>query len=1520
MGTYVEDLSGKDLQINVLKGDVNLKNLRLKRTSLDEISHLIPLQVLRGSIGHIKLKVNFKKLIKSPIVVEVSDVVIVVCSRHSEDYNHEREDQSARLALKTQLQTRLNKQIKGLKSFKKQAKRSSSKSKSFRKNAKKSNANEKEEAEESALAKVIKLLKSFHSSPVARKLIETVVKNITISIHNVHVRYEEVARISSKAIDPVIFSVTLKSLQMFSCDDQWERIHMSSSKGPCYKKIKLEDLAVYTSKHNPYSGATFDDDQAFSKRMLSEIEDNNEDKEYLLHPSSVLAKFVMFLQKPDPDRPRIQATVNMENLIRLEFNDHQYRSVLNTASYFLNFRQYERYRALRPPLTTDLSTSEGRLVFWKFILQCLRKNVQQTFSSKERLKQRQEDQKQYIALIKKRTKASSSLASTFSSSNKRTMESIEQQYEFDDLAFWQDIAFREMEKNVVKKPNTLRTPNETMQTGSEFEIMTAVTDSDMQELYNTLEFDENEEKMIQESMQGRKFSEVEVDLHVHHIDIAIHRERYNERLISILCSSVAGGMILQSDLTIEAQSSIKSVCISSTKGELILSNMTKESRRQSLKDELIHLEMKRTPNNIISIMARVDPVEFVVPLPTNIQQIASFALVDPRSSDVDINSLIASFQAVVARSNAQNALKEAGEMAQQTMRAAMKKQTIPILNVDIEMASSRVVIAAAAAASSVEKIPAFVVDLSTIKIQNEKESSSPRTASGQEKKKANVQNFTLSLSEANVSTRSEKTLPLISLLPQPINTTVHLTITSDSDDESIPLASVDVQVSPIEAKASMQTVRDVVTIATSYLPVIYDLGGRVENSEKILSAQNVALNAPFNTISNPWVSCDIDLKSACCVVVRKPDGSPHSIIWLRNAIIQDISQKDQSYFDQEVEHVVKVALPRLSSEQLFFFAFPSEIQKKNWMKEMKILALSSKTDQNHQFDTMMDVDEDVILSDDTVTTYGSEIMTTTSSQNRSSVRRSISTQLYAEARKNYVLHASVSSMDVSFEASPQMIVGLHVSDVSAEWEGGQVIVVNEATLSVAKVSLSTNGNEIIKLINANPNSGVISATVYQSYNKEITDAPPFVVSCQATVAPIDVQLTQNLVHNMIPVGVEALDILDQVTGAKVNSFSALDLLSNLSEMAYSGTNALSVKIDGNVESVKISVLDNGHDFIQAQARDLNLNIQLEQSTLFLSGNVNGLEAMDVSEPSLPFTIITTDNEQTPLPFVEFRISQSLDNAVADLSSPFYLRTLSATVRPLRFVVNMLFMRRLLLFAFEGVVWRKSLSSLSEFSLGALIAKFMQPGLRKLHLDINIISPTVVIPDCCDVSSSKQTSFSAMIDKISISNRLHEVFIYSNNWREELQLSVTGIKMSSFVGKGSLVTPLLHPFDIQILLDKSAVLPNIPEMPKLIVSVECQKVNVTMSHLQYQILWRVLNYNVKRFSDIKTQFAIDTSGLMQALKTTPRVNANAMPIVSFPPKKRHEKALNDIETKLSVSLPRANLTLRRGTGRDRKSVV
>ncbi|VAI46152.1 unnamed protein product [Triticum turgidum subsp. durum] len=75
LGEYVEGLSVEALRISVWKGDVVLKDLKLKAEALNSLQ--LPVTVKAGFVGTITLKVPWKSLGKEPVIVLIDRLFIL---------------------------------------------------------------------------------------------------------------------------------------------------------------------------------------------------------------------------------------------------------------------------------------------------------------------------------------------------------------------------------------------------------------------------------------------------------------------------------------------------------------------------------------------------------------------------------------------------------------------------------------------------------------------------------------------------------------------------------------------------------------------------------------------------------------------------------------------------------------------------------------------------------------------------------------------------------------------------------------------------------------------------------------------------------------------------------------------------------------------------------------------------------------------------------------------------------------------------------------------------------------------------------------------------------------------------------------------------------------------------------------------------------------------------------------------------------------------------------------------------
>jgi vacuolar protein sorting-associated protein 13A/C len=75
LGEYVEGLSVEALRISVWKGDVVLKDLKLKAEALNSLR--LPVTVKAGFVGTITLKVPWKSLGKEPVIVLIDRLFVL---------------------------------------------------------------------------------------------------------------------------------------------------------------------------------------------------------------------------------------------------------------------------------------------------------------------------------------------------------------------------------------------------------------------------------------------------------------------------------------------------------------------------------------------------------------------------------------------------------------------------------------------------------------------------------------------------------------------------------------------------------------------------------------------------------------------------------------------------------------------------------------------------------------------------------------------------------------------------------------------------------------------------------------------------------------------------------------------------------------------------------------------------------------------------------------------------------------------------------------------------------------------------------------------------------------------------------------------------------------------------------------------------------------------------------------------------------------------------------------------------
>jgi vacuolar protein sorting-associated protein 13A/C len=208
LGNYVEGLSRENLKVGVWNGTIELYNMRLKNTALDDLN--LPIKVQRGCIKKIHVKIPWASLESKPVTVIIDGIFL----------------QAGPLDLST-LSAEDSQRMISMSIMKKL-----------------------EEAEKGILAMVQKkddLQTTAKQATYVQQLTAKIIDNLEVTVTKLHIRYED-----STSIPGTVFScgVTIDSLSLATTDEQgfvgFVNREIDKRKETAIHKLgTMENFAVY---------------------------------------------------------------------------------------------------------------------------------------------------------------------------------------------------------------------------------------------------------------------------------------------------------------------------------------------------------------------------------------------------------------------------------------------------------------------------------------------------------------------------------------------------------------------------------------------------------------------------------------------------------------------------------------------------------------------------------------------------------------------------------------------------------------------------------------------------------------------------------------------------------------------------------------------------------------------------------------------------------------------------------------------------------------------------------------------------------------------------------------------------------------------------------------------------------------------------------------------------------------------------------------------------------------------------
>ncbi|XP_057959044.1 uncharacterized protein LOC131151699 [Malania oleifera] len=368
LGEYVHGLSAEALRVSVWKGDVVLKDLKLKAEALNSLK--LPVTVKAGFVGTITLKVPWKSLGKEPVIVLI-DRVFILAHPAPDGRTLKEEDREKIFEAKLQ-------QI--------------------------------EEAESATLEAMSK--SKLGSPPSGNSwlgsLIDTIIGNLKISISNVHIRYEDAV---SNPGHPFSVGVTLAKLAAVTMDEQGnETFDTSGALDKLRKSLQLERLAMYHDSNSlPWKIDKKWEDlspkgwiELFEDGINEPSTDNGVvsvwalNRNYFVSPINGVLKYHRLgnQERDNPEIPFEKVSLALSD-VSVTVTEAQYCDWIKLLEVISRYKTHVDVSHLRPVVPV----SEGRRLWWRYaVLAALKQRKMCYRFSWDRIRHLSELRRRYVQL------------------------------------------------------------------------------------------------------------------------------------------------------------------------------------------------------------------------------------------------------------------------------------------------------------------------------------------------------------------------------------------------------------------------------------------------------------------------------------------------------------------------------------------------------------------------------------------------------------------------------------------------------------------------------------------------------------------------------------------------------------------------------------------------------------------------------------------------------------------------------------------------------------------------------------------------------------------------------------------------------------------------------------------------------------------------------------------------------------------------------------------------------------------
>lgn len=450
LGDYVENLDTSQLKLGIWGGDINLKDLDIKQSAIDDLD--LPFRVAYGHIDKLTLKIPWQSLYNATYSAIVEGIYLVIVPKSGVKYDATKE--------KKLQQEAKDRELARIELIKRQ------------------------EAEKD-------VPKEDKQDTFMEKLTAQIVKNLQIRIRKIHVRYEDAFTIPKH---PMSIGVTLYNLSFDTTDENWEPCVLDATAKVVHKIVNINSFALYWNTNSKL----FRDEPPSVLRALLEEKISSEvakptDVSYILGPISSDAKLTMDT-KPELSNykdPGMTLDILVAE-ITIGISKHQFRNMLALSESLNRMVIAAHYRKYRP----DVPIHGNCKIWWRFAY---------TAILEEQVRRRRRDwspQHIHEHLVRVRNYKEQYKLKLRSKETAEKLQELENELDVFNITLARRQAELEVEEQLLKNPpkqgwfsswwyagdkNTA--PSETQVIAEKFEK--AMTPAEKQKLYAAIGYQEN---------------------------------------------------------------------------------------------------------------------------------------------------------------------------------------------------------------------------------------------------------------------------------------------------------------------------------------------------------------------------------------------------------------------------------------------------------------------------------------------------------------------------------------------------------------------------------------------------------------------------------------------------------------------------------------------------------------------------------------------------------------------------------------------------------------------------------------------------------------------------------------------------------------------------------------------------------------------------------------------------------------------------------------------------------------------